>query len=70
MNQQQRDPSVTEYCRKQGIKYDAFYYWLHKIREKFVGGMPKQSSGWLPNNLLFALKLPPLSLSEVTNIET
>lgn len=39
--QQQSGLSVTEYCRKQDINYNAFYYWLRKIREEFVGGMPE-----------------------------
>ena len=41
MAQQQSGLSVTEYCRKQDIKYNAFYYWLRKIREQFVDGMPE-----------------------------
>lgn len=41
--QQQSGLSVTEYCRKQDINYNAFYYWLRKIREEFVGGMPEMA---------------------------
>ena len=38
--QQQSGLKAREYCRKQDIKYNAFYYWLRKIREEIVEGMP------------------------------
>ena len=39
--QQQSGIRAREYCRQQGIKYNAFYYWLRKIREEIVEGMPQ-----------------------------
>ncbi len=33
--QQQSGLKAREYCRQQDIKYNAFYYWLRKIREEF-----------------------------------
>ena len=38
--QQQSGLNATEYCRQQDINYNAFYYWLRKIREEFVQEMP------------------------------
>ena len=37
--QQQSGLKAKEYCRQQDIKYNAFYYWLRKIREEIVEGM-------------------------------
>ena len=34
--QQQSGLPATEYCRQQDIKYNAFYYWLRKIREELA----------------------------------
>lgn len=42
--QQQSGLKAREYCRQQDIKYNAFYYWLRKIREEIVEGMPKVKS--------------------------
>ena len=39
--QQQSGLKAKEYCRQQDIKYNAFYYWLRKIREEIVEGMPQ-----------------------------
>ncbi|SEH43454.1 IS66 family insertion sequence element accessory protein TnpA, partial [Selenomonas sp. KH1T6] len=39
--QQQSGLKAREYCRQQDIKYNAFYYWLRKIREEIVEGMPQ-----------------------------
>ena len=39
--QQQSGLNAKEYCRQQDIKYNAFYYWLRKIREEIVEGMPQ-----------------------------
>ena len=39
--QQQSGLSVTEYCRQQDIKYNAFYYWLRKIREEALESLPQ-----------------------------
>ena len=39
--QQQSGLKAWEYCRQQDIKYNAFYYWLRKIREEIVEGMPQ-----------------------------
>ena len=39
--QQQSGLSVTEYCRQQDIKYNAFYYWLRKICEEALESLPQ-----------------------------
>ena len=39
--QQQSGLKAREYCRQQDIKYNAFYYWLRKICEEIVEGMPQ-----------------------------
>ena len=39
--QQQSGLNATEYCRQQDIKYNAFYYWLRKVREKIADSMPQ-----------------------------
>ena len=39
--QQKSGLKAREYCRQQDINYNAFYYWLRKIREEIVEGMPQ-----------------------------
>ena len=51
--QQQSGLSVTEYCRQQDIKYNAFYYWLRKIREEALESLPQ-----LPEKARQILSLP------------
>ena len=59
--QQQSGLNVTEYCRQQNIKYNAFYYWLRKIREELVADMPQ-----LPANSDSETQFAVLSASAVT----
>jgi len=39
--QQRSGLPATEYCRQQDIKYNAFYYWLRKIREELAEAVPQ-----------------------------
>ena len=39
--QQKSGLKAREYCRQQDINYNAFYYWLRKIREEIVEGIPQ-----------------------------
>ena len=32
---------ATEYCRQQNINYNAFYYWLRKIRQDIIDASEK-----------------------------
>ena len=59
--QQQSGLPATEYCQQQDIKYNAFYYWLRKIREELAEAVPQ-----LPAETTSGPRFAVLSTAAVT----
>ena len=68
--QQQSGLNAKEYCRQQDIKYNAFYYWLRKIREEIVEGMPQLKAEQIAETQFVVLSATDVTASVQVRGET
>jgi transposase-like protein len=56
----EKKESIRDYCTRQGISKNTFYYWQRKVREAVIGRMSEPTSQ-TPS----AASLPPAAFTEV-----